>query len=323
MAKWWKYFINPVGALVQDYNSATGKGKWANMLLNPGDFALDTYNLIKGFGRKSVEGMVNNGVSNLSGSDSPDMESAIKNLYDDLTGKSQVREQNEFNRQMAEEEYQRNLQSIGDTAAAYEAAGFNRNLMYSKDGVSYSAPDLQAYSGSKKIDTILSRVGKVLSSIPAIYQATAALEGIDQARERTKQAEIKTMADGLNLINLGYSTGDNWFSHPFSYPLYPAKFGGKRHVNELNLGEWRPEVLSTPEYGSLYRKYADASLRNKFDLLESIGLGNDLRRTRNSYMGYQYELDRRFGSAGRIVGLASQSLGAAAKLMPGMKFFSK
>lgn len=321
MAKWWKYFINPVGALVQDYNSATGKGKWANMLFNPGDFALDTLNLIKGFGRKSVEGMVTNGVSNLTGSDSPDMESAIKNLYDDLTGKSQVREQNEFNRQMAEEEYQRNLQSIGDTAAAYEAAGFNRNLMYSKDGVSYSAPDLQAYSGSKKIDTILSRVGKVLSSIPAIYQATAALEGIDQARERTKQAEIKTMADGLNLINLGYSTGDNYLNHPFSFNF--DSYRNSRHINGMSPGYFGKQAVPLNNEPQVFYKYADAALKNKFDLLESIGLGNDLRRTRNAYMGYQYDLDRRFGAAGRIVGMASQSLGTAAKFMPGMKFFFK
>lgn len=247
----------------------------------------------------------------------------VNGIVDDLTGVTQVREQNELARQLAEEEYQRNLQSIGDTAAAYEAAGFNRNLMYSKDGVSYSAPDLQAYSGSKKLDTIMNRTGKVLSMIPALYQATAALESIDQARERTKQAEIKTMVDGLNLINLGYSTGDNWFSHPFAYSLRPELFGDKRHVSEIDSGSWRPSVLSTPEYGNQYRKYADAALRNKFDLLESIGLGNDLRRTRNSYMGYQYDLDRRFGAAGRIVGMASQSLGTAAKLMPGMKFFFK
>lgn len=321
MAKWWKYFINPVGGLIQDYNRATGKGKWANMLFNPGDFALDTYNLIKGFGRKSVGGMVTNGVENLTGSETPDVESAIKNLYDDFTGKSQVREQNEFNRQMAEEEYQRNLQSIGDTASAYEAAGFNRNLMYSKDGVSYSAPDLQAYSGSKKLDTILSRVGKVLSSIPAIYQATAALEGIDQARERTKQAEIKTMADGLNLINLGYSTGDNSLNHPFTFIFDNPR--NRRHITSISPGYLGQQAIPLNNNSEVFYRYADAALKNKFDLLESIGLGNDLRRTRNSYMGYQYDLDRRFGSAGRIVGLASQSLGTAAKLMPGMKFFFK
>lgn len=315
MASWWKYLFNPVGAIVQDVNKSTGKAKWLNMLTNPGDFAYDTYNLIKGFGKKSVEGMVTQGIENLTGSDVPDISTGIKTIYDDLTGKSQMERQNEINREMAEEEYQRNLQSIGDTAAAYEAAGFNRNLLYSKDGVSYSAPQLQAYSGSKKIDTILSRVGTVLGMIPAMYQATAALEGIDQARERTKQSEIKTMSMGMSLLDQGYKLGDIRLSHPFTPTIEPFSWSDKRHVKPIDYSN----IRLSKEGFSEFDRYADASLQHQFDLLRSIGIKNEMNSTLNNWRGYQYSLDRRFGAAGRITGMATQGVRALGSLFTPIK----
>ena len=235
-----------------------------------------------------------------------------QSIWDDLTGKSQIQMQNEFNRQMAEEEYQRNLQSIGDTAAAYEAAGFNRNLMYGSSPASYSAPELQAYSGSSKLDTILSRVGKVLNIIPAMYQASAALESIDQARERTKQQEIKTMTDGINMLRNGYEFGKTHYSYPFM-PIFQRP--GRTWSDEQDFVKFAQS--------DDFKAYQDAQLKNTMDLLESIGISNELRKTRNSYLGYQYDLDRRFGAAGRIVGMASQGVGAAAKFLPLKPFFKR
>lgn len=228
----------------------------------------------------------------------------VQELWDDYTGKSQIEMQNEYNREMAEEEYQRNLQSIGDTAAAYEAAGFNRNLMYSSSPASYQAPQLQAYSGSSKLDTIMSRVGKVLNFIPAMYQATAALESIDQARERTKQAEIKTMSDGISMLRNSYELGKSNYSLPFVPVL---KRPGRDWMDQTDFIKFGTNDLT--------RRYADAALRNTFDTLDAIGISNSLRNTRNSYLGYQYDLDRRFGAWGRAVGIASQGLGAVGKLI--------
>lgn len=247
------------------------------------------------------------------------VDDAVSKVYDDLTGKSNIELQNELNRQMAEEEYQRNIDSIGDTAAAYEAAGFNRNMVYGSGNgspVSYQAPDLQAYSGSKKLDAILQRTGKVLSIIPSMYQATAALEAIDQAREKTKQSEIKTMADGLNLLNLGYNVGEKRFSLPFSPTLYPYRFGDKRHVKQIDYS-----TLGSMKINDNLGRYMDAALKNKLDLLESIGISNSLRNTRNNYLGYQFELDRRFGAAGRVVGMASQGLRSVGSLFSPIKLF--
>lgn len=237
-----------------------------------------------------------------------------QSIWDDLTGKSQIVMQNEFNRQMAEEEYQRNLQSIGDTAAAYEAAGFNRNLMYGSSPTSYSAPELQAYSGSSKLDTILSRVGKVLNIIPAMYQASAALESIDQARERTKQQEIKTMTDGINMLRNGYEFGRTQYSLPF-LPVF--KRPGRKWEDQSDF------ISFLENSNGSTRRYADASIKNTMDLLASVGISNQLRNTRNSYLGYQYELDRRFGAMGRMVGMASQGVGAAAKFLPLKPFFKR
>lgn len=321
MAKWWKYIINPVGALAQDLakDSKSGSfGKAIEGLLNPGDTLVQA---LSGDKYHDLGDITNEGISNawnfMTKGEGAD---AVSKVWNDITGKSQQEEQNQFNREMAEEEYQRNLQAIGDTAAAYDAAGFNRNLMYSKDGVSYQAPQLQAYSGSAKIDNILSRVGKIISTIPAIYQATAALEGIDQARERTKQSEIKTMSMGMSLLDQGYKLGDTQITHPFAPNLERDWFSSKRHIRDFTEMDSRLPIF---KFGNEYSKYADAALKNKFDLLNSIGIKNQMNSTLNNWRGYQYSLDRRFGAAGRIVGLGSQGLGAAAKLFTPIKLFGK
>lgn len=313
MAKWWKYFINPVGAIAQDL---TGNSSVASRILNPGDGLIDY--LSKGkYG--DVGDITNEGISNAyDWLTTGEGGQGISKLWDDLTGKSAQDRQNQYNREMAEEEYQRNLQSISDTASAYQAAGFNPNLMYSKDGVSYSAPQLTAYSGSQKIDNIMGRVGKVLSMIPAMYQATAALEGIDQARERTKQAEIKTMADGMNLIDLGYKLGDNYLSHPFTFNL--DSFRTSRHFRGISPGFYGEQVVPINGRTEEFDRYADAALKNKFELLNSIGIKNQMNTTLNNWRGYQYDLDRRYGAAGRIIGMASQGLGAVSKFIPAPKF---
>lgn len=284
--KWWQYIINPIGSLV--------------------DAAVNKIN------DKIAPDMSSTNHESLLSSD--EVNDTVSNIWDDLTGKSAIELQNKLDREMAEEEYQRNIQAIGDTAAAYEAAGYNRNLLYgSASPTNYQAPRLQQYSGSAKLDTILSRVGKVLGSIPMLYQASAALEGIDQSRERTKQSEIKTMSMGIDLLSKGYRLGDLQISRPFIPNIAKDWFSSKRHFNDL-------EEVSLPLSGPIKGQYGlsaykSAALKNQFALLDAIGLKNSLTKTRSNYLGYQYDLDRRFGAAGRIVGMTNQSLGSIAKLL--------
>lgn len=295
-------------------------GKWIGYLINPaGAIIGDTLN-----GQIGSEATGYSPDRTVQQAENPSMVSTGKGfwdkIWDDLMGKSQIELQNQLNRELAEEEYQRNLQSIGDTAAAYEAAGFNRNLMYNQSPASYNAPNLIAYSGSQKIDKILQRTGQVLSMIPAMYQATAALEGIDQARERTKQSEIKTMSMGMNLLDQGYKLGDLYLAKPFTpqfrnginplYYMYPSERGQYSYNGKL---------LSQGNLGT----YADAALKHQFDLLESIGIKNQMNSTLNNWRGYQYSLDRRFGAAGRIVGLGSQGLRSVGSLFSPIKLFGK
>lgn len=287
-------------------------GRGIGYLVNPLSIIVDYIN------GKNISDNDTNPTSQRLRNFSNNVDRSVSKIYDDLTGKSQIEMQNQFQREMAEEEYQRNLQSIEDTASAYEAAGFNRNLMYSQGSTSYQAPQLQAYSGSAKLDTILSRVGKVLGIIPAMYQATAALEGIDQARERTKQSEIKTMSMGMSLLDQGYKLGDIRLSHPFSPSLYPYRFAGKRHVKELDYS-----TLGLMPMNDEFSRYADAALKNKFDLLASIGIKNQMNSTLNNWRGYQYSLDRRFGAAGRIVGMGAQGARAVGSLFSPIKLFGR
>lgn len=253
---------------------------------------------------------------------SSSVDRSVSKVWDDLTGVSQIKMQNQLEKEVMDYKYQKDLDAIGDTADEYEAQGFNRNLLYgSANPVSYQAPNLQAYSGSSRLENILSRTGKVLSLIPAMYQATAALEGIDQARERTKQSEIKTMSMGLSLLDQGYKVGDLRLSHPFSPTLYPYRFGGKRHVKEIN---FTTPGLSTKMFDTpTFQMYADASLKQKMDLLASIGIKNEMNSTLNSWRGYQYQLDRRFGAAGRIVGMGTQGARALGSLFSPIKLFGK
>lgn len=309
-------------------------GKWIGYLINPaGAIIGNTLN--------SQIGTQATGYSpdrNVQEADNPSMVSTGKGfwekIWDDLMGKSQIELQNQLNRELAEEEYQRNLQSIGDTAAAYEAAGFNRNLMYNQSPAQYNAPNLTAYSGSQKIDKILQRTGQVLGMIPAMYQATAALEGIDQARERTKQSEIKTMSMGMSLLDQGYKLGNVYFKNPFNVDLGDFSIG-KRHFDPSDYGKYfHPQAKNFTFYspdGKSYQlfgnqkmyDYADAALKNQFDLLASIGIKNQMNSTLNNWRGYQYSLDRRFGAAGRIVGMGSQGLRAVGSLFSPIKLFGK
>lgn len=247
---------------------------------------------------------------------SEDIKRGTSKVYDDLTGKSQIELQNQLERERAEEEYQRNLQSIEDTASAYDAAGFNRNLMYSSSPTQYNAPQLQAYSGSAKLDTMLNRVGKVLQFIPAMYNATAALEKIDQEREKTAQSQLRTTGMGLSLLQNAYRLDDLSIGRPYSADIDILHARGTR--NRLGLknvldganNHWNGV---TSQYA--LDRYLDAAQKYRYGLLDAIDISNQLRRTRNSYLGYQYDLDRRFGAAGRIVGMASQGLGSIGRFV--------
>lgn len=285
MAKWWQYILNPLVGVNEALEKAANKTFFGDNELpqdESGSNASGTWDSIKNW---------------------------VKGIWNDLTGKSQIELQNQLDRDMAEEEYQRNLQSIGDTAAAYEAAGLNRNLLYGGSNgspVQYSAPNLQAYSGSRKIDSILSRVAAVTKFIPAMYQATAGLEAIDQAREKTKQSEIRTMAMGLDMLDKGYRLGERNFSLPFIFSLNRPGRNWEDRTDFIKFMPWSNDKDS-------FSRYSDAALKHQFDILNAVGINNQLNSTRNSYMGYQYDLDRRFGAAGRIMNLVGSGVGTAVK----------
>lgn len=290
--KWWQILLDPLG------------------FLTPRQADENSEKILNGSDPTSADGESVVDLSNLWDK----IKSGVTSVWNDLTGKSQIERQNELDRMMAEEEYQRNLQSIGDTAAAYEAAGFNRNILYggsSGSPVQYSAPQLQAYSGSKTLDTILNRVGAVTKFIPALYQATAGLEAIDQAREKTKQSEIRTMAMGMDLLDKGYNVGIKDAALPF----FPVFNRNKRDWD--NATDFVKYAQRLSDDNQSYAKYYDAALKNTFDRLEAVGIVNQLNKTRSSYLGYQDDLNRRYGAAGKIAGLIGSGVGSAVSAFTG------
>lgn len=291
-------------------------GTFGSWLLNPiGNIA----ELVNASNGKAAPNYVGTDVSNLGDKISGKW-SQFKNwlgqMKDDFTGISAIKLQNELNRQRAEEEYQRNLDAIGDTKSAYEAAGYNPNLLYGNNPVSYEAPNLQAYSGSSKLDTMLARAGKVLSFIPAMYQATAALERIDQEREKTAQSQLRTTAMGLNLLRDSYRLDDLSLGRPYSASVDILHAKGTRNRFGLkNLLDGSFNTWNGIDDDRLGR-YLDAGNKYRMGLLEAIDISNRLRNTRNNYLGYQYDLDCCFGAAGKIVGMSTQLLGGIGKIMP-------
>ena len=303
LTKAFGYIVNPAGYLIDKINNANQPS--------------------------TVPGQPDYVAPHGSSGESPGWWNQFKNwlsgIWDDVTGKSQIEMENQMQKDLMDYKYQKDLDAIGDTADAYEQSGFNRNMLYgSASPVSYQTPNLQAYSGSARIDKILQNTGKVLNLIPALYQSTAALEGIDQAREKTKQSEIKTMAMGMSLLDNAYKFGDTALSHPFTMDLNGLE-GGKRHwlhiSDPVQLHLFKPYALHRSDnYDFEFSRYADAVLKQKFDLLDSIGIKNSMNQTLNNWRGYQYGLDKRFGAAGRIVGMGAQGLGAVAKFFSPIKF---
>lgn len=315
MPKWYDWVFNPIGAIGTTIQNKLGKEEGKSEADALG-MSLDDFNEMNSESQGASLG--------------DDIKDFVKGVWNDLTGKSQIEMQNEFNRQMAEDEYQRNLQSIGDTASAYEAAGFNRNMVYGSGNgspVQYSAPQLQAYTGSKVLDTFLSRAGQLLKFIPAMYQATAAMEGIDQAREKTAQAQMKTTAMGLDIVDRANRLDRDFLGKPYDIdvPFWQTK-GVRGRLGFSNIrtdSVYRHGRVDDSRFDNLYKSYLGAAERRQMSLLEAIDLKNKLTSARTSLLGTQQYLDQRYGGAGRVVGMASQALNSGANLLKSVGSLSK
>ena len=118
---------------------------------------------------------------------------------------------------------------------------------------------------------------------------------------------------GLDILDKALSFSDRSLEYPWitDVPILHARNTRLRGKSSNLLASGFMNNFGSPNYN----RYVSAKERKQFDLLESISLANDLSRNRSDYLGYQYELDRRFGSAGRIVGMASQGLGSIGNLL--------
>ena len=179
------FLVNPVGALSQTLSPNSDISRF----LNPG---AGIYSDLRGYNDLStigedLGGKADIGVDNAwNWLTNGDGAKGISKVWDDLTGKSAIIEQNKANKDAAAFENEMALANIGKTKEAYQAAGLNPNLMYSSGASSAQYPGIsqQGYSGSNKIDRILGMTGKVLGLIPAMYQAARFVDIAPEERSR-------------------------------------------------------------------------------------------------------------------------------------------
>lgn len=182
---------------------------------------------------------------------SGDFGSFINKVWDDITGTSQIKLQNELEMQRMQKQFENDLEaklkSYQYEAEALSSAGLNRNLMYSGGAGSTptsQAPTLQAVTGNQRIDTILSRVGAVLKFLPAMYQASAGAEMVEQER-------IKTASDWLGLRQKEAKTAEEIDKRPFL-----ARVWSKKGMRDYKLGV----VGAGNEYESYQQQITNAYL---------------------------------------------------------------
>lgn len=233
----WKWIFNPIGAASKTWNSNTHSGlsKWANMLTNPGDFLKDTFNLVKGFGKKSVSGML----TTKDSSHGKSIEDYFNDYLNTISGNRDV-EENEKNRQFQsdqaeiarawEEEQaaaQREWDSVGAQMERAAALGINPiSIAMQSGGINGSAttsipssPGIPAgsaalmHSGLPDIAaTVFQGVGTLAERRLKLSQSDdiVAMRQYNIAEKMANTDRLKTLCVGAELSNTAQEIQNSW-----------------------------------------------------------------------------------------------------------------
>lgn len=241
----------------------------------------------------------------------------LKDRWNDFTGVTAVREQNQGNLDMAkyqkevEEELYNKYRSPEAIMQQYEKAGLNPNLIYgsASAGISssphFNAPHVERnMSGQEKINTVLSALSQVLGIKQAMYQT-------EVAREASEQSAIKTLSDRVGLAEReGNLRLQNTF---FGVPLFDDQYVRRRKGLDPNIGVSSTSGNYMSNYIKAYRSNQLNSLyRSQFQNVADFGLsatgdglkidsyfGQPYMRTRNATSYLQYSLKNEIGNMGQ------------------------
>lgn len=241
----------------------------------------------------------------------------LGNLWNDFTGVSAVREQNQANLKLAEyqkeveEELYNKYRSPQAIMDQYIAAGLNPNLIYgsASAGISssphYNAPHIERnMSGQEKVNTALSALSQVLGLKQAMYQT-------EVAREASEQSAIKTLSDRVGLAK---EEGDLRLQNSFfGVPLYDDQYVRRRKGLNPNIGVASASGGFMGNYIKAYRTNQLNSLyRSQFQNVADYGIsatgdglkidsyfGQPYMRTRNATNYLKYSLQNEIGNMGQ------------------------
>lgn len=233
----WKWLYNPIGAASKAWNSKSHSGlsKWANMLTNPGDFLKDTFNLVKGFGKKSVSGMLTTKYS----AHGKSVEDYFNDYLNTISGNRDVEENEKDRRFQAEqaeiarawEEEQaaaaREWDSVGAQMERAAAVGINPiSIAMQNGGINApattsipSSPGIPAgssslmHSGLPDIaSTVFQGIGTLAEQRLKISQSDdiVAMRQYNIAEKMANTDHLKALCKGVELSNTAQEIQNTW-----------------------------------------------------------------------------------------------------------------
>lgn len=207
----------------------------------------------------------------------------LRYFWNDLVGRNQQREQNEWNRQQALEQYQREVQmwnmqneynSPISQMERYQAAGLNPNLIYSSGNASAgNASGYPSYQPAQGVGrpSGLENLAKLMGFASGIAGLYGQLQQADVAKANARRISAET--DWINELN-GYRSellknqGRYWSERAFGAKLEYRPFNAI-DADPLKFNNWWDLKEKSPalfvQYPSLLRHVQDF---RKYDYLE-------------------------------------------------------
>lgn len=239
-------------------------------------------------------------------------------LWNDIVGRNQQREQNEWNRQQALEQYQREVEmwkmqneynSPKSQMERYQAAGLNPNLIYSSGNASAgNASGYPSYQPAQGVGrpSGMETLSKIVSVIGTLIGLKGQLASADAAAARAKQiAALTPLQTNLSKARYWSYLGSN----PFVYFNMTEPGGDWSFHSVKDLYQGDPGLFLSPGFARALRSEMEYGILDRYQ--DSIMNENLIRlRGLNSLLS----LDKQFYKLDKWIGYGTDALGSLLSL---------
>lgn len=219
----------------------------------------------------------------------------IRSWWEDFTGQTAIKLQNQANLDLAKyqsqvnENFYNKYSSPEAMMRQYKEAGLNPNLVYGSAGAgqsnvpSFQAPTYHAsLSGSQKFERMLSTVSGLMGLVQGVYQTQA-------AKEAAQQSAIKTAGDVFDVQNKKINHDVNLWTMGLSDAYFPYYLGKSNRYNE------KKGFFSNPNYDFLLQSSKDTPLASYFHAVRSNAINKLLVPGLSNAADYGLYYDDHFG----------------------------